>query len=596
MIQNIRQSSNMYNKPLPFPKTKILLLVAYSLPVILVFWFVSTFSVNVPYWIDEWQQVEFFEKIYRGTANFGDFFEQHNEHRIFFPKIIFIILALSSKWNIKLETYFSLLLALVNFLILYRIAICTYNKDNKILFHLFNFTICIVNFSLIQSENWLWGFQIAWFLINTCLLLAVFILTVPTNLHPNSRLSLASLCCFIASFSLAHGLLSWLALLPSVYLVEGRSKQKKIRVLVWIVLFVFCVAIYSIGYEKPSTLPNIFFIFQQPLIASEYFFSIIGFSLGKNSWNPIITGLIILLLFSFFNIFCFKHYQSEFVNKAVPWLSLGWFAILFALMTTVGRSGFGVEQATSSRYVTVSILLVISCLQLCRLWVLYKCQDKNTYIDTYIFSGFCLGFLISLFVFSSTNSIVEGQNVFSQRKASKNCLEIINYIDKSISDSPGNCLQFIYPDTLQLRELSKTLEKLEFRNFPRNITFITKPEKLHGYIDFPPTIEQVLNLRRSDTLKLSGWAILPERQEQPPIVLLSYGNNQSFFASGLINAKRPDVATALKSSLYETSGWEANISLKSIPPGETVIKAWVYDRIGQQFIQLNSEPKIKVLE
>jgi hypothetical protein len=569
------------------------LLVAYSLPVILLLWFVTTFSVNVPFW-DDWRLVDFFDKIYSGTANFGDFFAQNNEHRILFPRIIFAILAFSSKWDIKLETYFSLLLALVNFIFLYKIAASTYNKDKKILFHLFNLTTCVVNFSLIQYENWLWGFQISWFLINTFLILAVFIISVPKNLHPNFRLSLASLCCFIASFSSAHGLLSWLALLPSVYLIEGTTKQKKIRILGWIVLFAFCVAIYSIGYEKPSQHPSIFFILQQPLIASEYLFSIIGFSLGKSVWNPVVVGLIILLIFSFFNILCLKSYQSEFVNKAAPWLSLGWFAILFALMTTVGRAGFSVEQAIAPRYVTVSMLLVISCLQLWRLCILYKWQDAGK--NTYILSRFCLGFLISLFVFSSTHSIVEGQNILIQRKAGQNCLEIINFLDQSATNSPGNCLQFIYPEQSQIRKLSKTLQKLEFRDFPRNITFITKAEKVHGSIDVPPTTKQALNLRRSDPFRLFGWAILPEQQEQPPIVLLSYGNNQSFFATGLVNSKRPDVATALNSSLYNTSGWEANVSLSSIPTGETVIKAWVYDGKRQEFIQLNGEPKIKVLE
>ena len=585
----------MFNTNFTFTKTKVLLLVAYCLPIILLFWFVTTFSVNVPFG-DEWLLVGFFGKIYSGTANFGDFFAQHNEHRIFFPRIIFTILAFTSKWNIKLEIYLSFLLALVNFVVLYKITASTYNQNSKVLFHLFNLTTCIVNFSLIQYENWLWGFQTAWLLLNTCLIVAVFILTVPKKLHPNSRILIASLCCFIASFSLGHGLLSWVALLPSVYLVEGTNKQRKIRILVWIGLFVLCAAIYSIGYVKPSSHPSIFFLLQHPLIASEFFLTLIGFVLGKNIWNPVFTGLIILLTFFFFNVFSLKNYQLDFVNKAAPWLSLGWFAILFALMTTVGRSGFGIEQATMSRYVTVSILLVISCFQLCRLWVLYKYQDKNTYTNIYTFSGFCLGFIISLFVFSSTNSIAEGQNIFIQRKAGEHCLEIINYIDESISNSPGNCLQFIYPDPLLLRELSKTLEKLEFRNFPRNITFITKAEKVHGYIDFPTTTEQPLNLRKSDTLKLSGWAILPERKEQPSIVLLSYGNNQSFFATGLVNSKRPDVATALHSSLYNTSGWEANASLKSIPAGETIIKASVYDRKRQQFIQLSSETKIKVVE
>ncbi len=583
----------MYNKPVSFQKAKLLLVVAYSLPAVLLFWFVTTFSVNLPFG-DDWALVNFFDKIHSGTTNFNDFFSQHNEHRILFPRIIFAVLAFSSKWNIKLEIYFIFLLALLNFLILYKIAASNWNQSNKVLFHLFNVTISIAHFSLNQYENWLWGFQIAWLLINTCLILAVFILTVPKNLLPNIRLLLASICCFIASFSSAHGLLSWLAILPSVYILEGRNKQKQFRILLWMVIFTFCVAIYYIGYEKPSNHPAIFFVLENPLIAFEYFFTLIGFSLLKTTFPPVGTGIIIISIFLFFNILFFVDQKSEFANKVAPWLSFGWFTVLFASITTVGRAGFGVEQATASRYITVSILLVISCLQLSGLWIFYKWQVGVK--KKYIVSGLCLSFLISLFIYSSTSSIVEAQNISIQRKAGKNCLEIINFIDKSISKSPDNCLNFIFPDQFLMRELSIVLKKLDFRNFPENINFITQADKVYGYIDVPPTGQQPLNFHRRDTLKLFGWAILPEHQEQPPLVLLSYGNNQLFFASGLVNLKRPDVATALKSSLYNTSGWEANVSLNSIPPGETIIKAWVYDRKRQQFIKLNGEPKIKLVE
>ncbi|WP_445634869.1 Glycosyltransferase RgtA/B/C/D-like domain-containing protein [Nostoc sp. DSM 114161] len=582
--------SNILSRHLPFQKAKVFLGIAYSLPILLIFWFVTSFTVNIPVW-DDWELVYLFNKIYSGTASFSDFFAQHNEHRIFFPRIIFAILAFSSKWNIKLETYFSLLLALVNFAVLYKIAAHSSNKNNKLLFHLFNLTTCVVNFSLLQYENWLWGFQIAWLLINTCLILAVFILTVPKNLHPNFRLSLASLCCIIASFSSAHGLLSWLVLLPSVYLVEGITKQKKIRILVWLVLFAFCVAIYSINYEKPSHHPSIFFIFQQPLIGVKYFFVMIGFSLGKTILTPMVNGLIIFSNFSFFNIYCFKNYQSVFFGKAVPWLSLGWFAVLFVLITTLGRAGFGIETATSSRYVTVSILLVISCLQLCRLWIVYKWQDAVK--NTHVYSGLCLGFLICIFVFSSKSCIVQGKNIWKGNNAAKHCLEVINFID---TKSPNNCLHMFYPDPLKIVESSKTLQKLGFRNFQTNIIFTTKTAKSYGNIDVPPTVDRPLIIRRNDTIKFLGWGIIPERQKQPFLVLLSYGNNQSFFGYGTIFLNRPDVAKAFNSSLYDTSGWEANVSLKSIPLGETVIKAWVYDQESQQFIQLNGETKIKVVE
>lgn len=573
-----------------FSKEKIFLIVIYSLPAILLLWFVTTFSVNLPL-SDDWTLIDLFDKIYNNTATFKDFFAQHNGDRIFFPRIIFTVIAFISNWNIKLEIYFIFLLSLSNFLILYKIAELNYNKLGKILFHLLNIITSMANFSLNQYENWLWGFQISWFLINTCLILAIFILTVPRRLFVNIRLSLAATCCFVASFSSAHGLLSWLAVLPSVFMIEGNVKDKKIRLLMWIGLFAACVAIYYIGYEKSDNHPSFLFFLKNPLKIFVYFFTIIGFPLSRNIFPPIIAGLTLFFTFLFFNFLCFTNHKSEFTVRSVPWLSLGWFAILFALITTIGRTDFGIEQVTSSKYITVSVLLFISCVQLCGLWILYKYKHING--KTIFFgSALCLGFLLELFLSSSTATIVEAQNTYIQRKTGENCLEIISFID----NSPNNCLSVIYPDLSFIRRESKVLQKIGFRTSPQNIAFVKKPDKVHGYIDLPKITEKPLYHNRSDILKMLGWAIIPESPTKPTMVLFSYGDSRSFFATTLINVDRPDVAKSLNSSLYNTSGWEANLSLASIPSGETIIKAWIYDQKSQQFVQLNRELKVKLVD
>ena len=85
---------------------------AYLAPIILVIWSVFNRGVNVPFW-DDWDLVSLFDKVKAGTVTFNDFFALHNEHRMFFPKFIFVVLAFPSKWNLKLEMYFSVLLAAI---------------------------------------------------------------------------------------------------------------------------------------------------------------------------------------------------------------------------------------------------------------------------------------------------------------------------------------------------------------------------------------------------------------------------------------------------------------------------------------------------
>ena len=474
----------------------ILKWLAYLTPIALLIWFVSRFSLNVPYW-DQWALVNLFDKVGAGSASFGDFFAQHNEHRIFFPKIIFVILAFASKWNVHIEQGFSVFLAIVTFFLMYKIAESSSNSHRS-LFHLFNILNCFFLFSLVQFENWLWGFQIAWFLINTCVTLAVFVLTVPKKLSPNLRLSLSALCCFIASFSSAHGLFSWLALIPSVVSVEGNAKQRKIRLLLWGVLFALSCVAYRVGYSKPGHHPDIFFFFKEPLDTIRYFLRLLGTPIINRS----ISGLIILLSFVLFNIYSIWKYRSDFARNLTPWLSIGWFSILFALITTIGRASFGIQQAASSRYTTVSILLIISSLQMWRLLMFYQWSwlGKNAYI----FSYFVAGVLISFLFFNFTNSIVSIRQVWLNRTSGKTCLEVIHFLDKSFNESQQNCLKLLYPNSSKIIKGASSLERLGFRDFPRDINFTTEPPKVHGYIDSPPTSDQPLTLSRSSSVRMSG--------------------------------------------------------------------------------------------
>src|SRR5215472_6657949 len=64
--------------------------------------------------LDEWDgTAPLFEKMADGTLGVADFFAQHNEHRIFFPRLIFFALGRLTHWNIRAELWVIWLLALV---------------------------------------------------------------------------------------------------------------------------------------------------------------------------------------------------------------------------------------------------------------------------------------------------------------------------------------------------------------------------------------------------------------------------------------------------------------------------------------------------
>ncbi|WP_157871836.1 hypothetical protein [Gloeothece verrucosa] len=547
-------------------------------------WYVYRFGVNVPFY-DDWALVYLFEQLHKGTTSFNDFFVQHNEHRIVFPKVIFAILAFASNWNIKLEMYFSVFLSVINFYLIYKISEFS-SRENKNFFHLFNILTCFLLFSWVQYENWLWGFQIAWFFINTCFILAVFFLTVPPNFSPFFKLTMAGLCCFIASFSSAHGLLSWLAVIPCVLAVEGNKKQKIIRLFIWVTLFGLCCLIYSFGYHKPSYHPSLFFALEHFLIALEYFFSLLGASIIIV--NYVQTGILIALVFLFFNFYTLKKYRSQFALDVTPWLSIGWFTILFALLTTLGRSGFGVGQALSSRYTSISILLIISCLQIARLFII----NTTFLLEKKIFKKFALsgitGISIVIIIFMYDNGISTGLSAFQSRTIAKDCLTVINFFEPSsfVNKSDQICLKDIFTDFKLLKYLSVKIDTIGFINLNEKITFNPTPIQNYGEIEQQSSRDKTATLSKNQSFEIKGWATLPKPQQLPPLILLSYDDKQSFFTTAsMVEFNQSN----------HTIKWQAQISPQSLPLGETMLKAWVYDRENKQFVKLKGEIKVNVI-
>ncbi|MDF0554813.1 hypothetical protein [Kamptonema sp. UHCC 0994] len=577
---------------------KTALLILYLIPLALLIGFVASFSVNFPVH-DQWRLVSLFDKVAVGNATFGDFWALHSNHRIVFPKMIITILAFLSNWNINYEICLSICLSVITFVFIYKLSSSQVKGRGDNLFHLANILTCLWVFSLVQHENWLWGFQLAWFLVNLCVIIAIFMLNIENKLLPNVRLAIAAICCGIASFSLAQGLLSWLAVIPSVVAIEGSIAQIRKRLLVWMLLFIGTCTLYFIDYHPQRQL-SIILLLQKPLVTVNYFFNLLGSPIVR---LPVISGFVGLIVFLLFVFFVF-HFSKNFMTAnyyqdrdAAPWLSLGLFSVLSAIFITVGRARFGANHAIeSSRYTTVSIFLLIAIIQL---WLLFNKENHIVKIRSsqFIYKGFA-GILICIIFLNSQQAIAQSQAALSYRQGSKTCLELINYLESSnfLDNSPDSCLWVMTEKTQLVREGAGILDKIGFRKLAKDITFTNKPSKIYGYIDNPQTRDKSLIVKESDTLQVAGWAILPDKLESPKIALLSYGNKKSFFASAYVNLDSDDVAKTLNSNRYKQARWGVTFSANSLPVGETIISAWVYNPDGKEFVKLNGGVKVTVEE
>lgn len=263
-------------------------------------------------------------------------------------------------------------------------------QKNSLLFYLCNFLTALLLFSPLQWENWLWGFQLAWFWINLNFVLAIFSVYCLPNIHFKYKFCLAALFCSIATYSSAQGIFSWFALIPLLFFTRKKIKERLIIVGIWLTLSSLCIGLYFVGYQKPSAHPDTLFVLEQPARALTYFFSLVGYSITGSFGIDILLalkiGIFLVSVFICFNIYSLFKYNSTFLENSLPWISLGWFSILFCLATTVGRAGFGISQAFSSRYTSITILLVIACVQLIRLLIdEYYGWIKNIIIENFFF-------------------------------------------------------------------------------------------------------------------------------------------------------------------------------------------------------------------
>jgi hypothetical protein len=327
-------------------------------PFLLLVGLVSIFGVNVQ-WADHWEFIGIVRAYHEGTLGFDDFFAQHNEHRIPLPKMVLFGLAWLSGWNTAYEMAFGIVVAAIGFLFLLSMLRRTFHTGKG--FVAAATLTGLVWFSPLQSENWLWGWQIDWFMVCTSLVIAVWALTawrVQSNL---ARTAVATLAAVAASFSLGAGLLVWFVGLP-LFLV---SKPMRVWALPWAAAATATIAVYYTDYQpgpddggiallldKPVDMTRYVMVYlARPLLAAET-----GTGVSIAAASLVTAGLLTALGLAVFALWR----RGEDRARLTGWVSLAVFAMVAAAITASSRLSLGIEQASTSRYTTIAQFLVIA--------------------------------------------------------------------------------------------------------------------------------------------------------------------------------------------------------------------------------------------
>lgn len=312
---------------------------------------VARFHDTVPMY-DEWAMVPFFQHRDAGTLGLGEFWQQQADHRIVLPRLIIFGLGVMTDWNVRYEVTVSLAIAAATFPLLLHL-INRYFADREASTRA-GVVASLIVFSPLAWENWLWGFQIAFFLDVFGLVLAVAALTGLPRLRPRTRFALAVAGAGLASLSLSPGLLVWVVCLPAFVVVREWRRWA----IPWTVLGIAAVSIYLVGYDDVRDASGFAFL-DSPSGFVRYWVTYLSRPITFGTSAVVVTSLLLGVI----TVGVARHVwrgRRAAIEHNLPWLVLMLYVVVAAAGTAVGRAGLGAAQASSSRYTTVSNLFLLS--------------------------------------------------------------------------------------------------------------------------------------------------------------------------------------------------------------------------------------------
>jgi Ca2+/Na+ antiporter len=288
------------------------------------------------------------------------FFEQHNEHRLAFSRLIFFADVRYFGGRNVLSLIANLVLAGVLATILYRIAIhyrATLSREAR--FGLAG-GVLVFAFSWIQNENFTWGFQSQWFAVYLFALLAFHSIERTAEAEAgNERVKarrwfvtgVAS--AWAAAYSMSSGVLVFpVLIIQAIYL---RLKPRDLLVIVAVTVAVWFA--YFIDWHKPASSGNLTSgLREHPVAGLEFVLLYLGspaFHARLGLKGAYACGIFALMALVVSCIITLRPNKQR--PQAIALLAFAVFVSGNALLTASGRLWFGVESALASRYTTASL-------------------------------------------------------------------------------------------------------------------------------------------------------------------------------------------------------------------------------------------------
>ena len=224
----------------------------------------------------------------------------------------------------------------------------------------------LVWFSLADTKNALWAFQIGWFIVTFCLVALVYLLTM-TRIPGALALALAGLATVIGSCSMTQGLLLWPAGLLLLLWTTPWTRRVYVEAAIWLAGCATMTALFFSGYSfllaealcPRANTCTVGFALGHPYALATFALDLVGGVIPTNSASVGLHELLGIVMVAAAGLVIVQSFRERRHITRIPLpLALVAFALAFDAMIAVGRVGFGQQALSLTQYEMPQILLL----------------------------------------------------------------------------------------------------------------------------------------------------------------------------------------------------------------------------------------------
>src|SRR5690348_7659257 len=317
----------------------------------------------VPLW-DEWQEIDAIASAPHHQLPLKWLWSQHSEHRVVFYRLLLLADIHVFHGNHWISFWCMLGVQCSFFL-----ALALMMRSAGVQGSLWRVIVGLAGFALFspsQWENFGWAFQISFLLPGLFTLLALWMLMKHNDevsgWRSGSYLAISILFGIAATYSNANGVVVWPLLIVAAIAVCVRWRT----LAVYAASGAVSITSYLYGYSSPSYHSSPLQSIRHPVSLMTYAAGYLGVVLPPwvrvRDAVAVATGAAGLLIAVLATWWVVTRKRRKSIH--IVFLGLMHFAISTAVVTALGRIGFGLNQAFSSRYQTFNLLFWFSTVTL----------------------------------------------------------------------------------------------------------------------------------------------------------------------------------------------------------------------------------------